>query len=45
VNGDGKIDIVLYNSLDGTEYTGISSGNGAFSYTYQYWGIGQVLAR
>ena len=45
VSGDGKVDIVLYNSLDGTEYTGISNGNGTFAYTYKYWGIGKVLAR
>jgi hypothetical protein len=45
VNGDGKVDIILYDSATGTEYTGISNGNGTFSYTYQYWGIGKVLAR
>jgi hypothetical protein len=38
VNGDGKIDVVLYNSATGTEYTGISNANGTFAYTYQYWG-------
>lgn len=45
VNGDGKADIILYNSATGTEYTGISNGTGTFAYTYQYWGIGKVLAR
>ena len=45
VNGDGKMDVVLYNSATGTEYTGIGNGNGTFTYTYQYWGIGKVLAR
>jgi hypothetical protein len=45
VNGDGRTDVVLYNSADGTEYTGISTGDGTFSYTYSYWGTGKVLAR
>jgi len=45
VNGDGKMDVLLYNSTTGTEYTGISNGNGTFAYTYQYWGIGKALAR
>jgi hypothetical protein len=45
INGDGMMDVILYNSQDGTEYTGISTGNGAFTYKYQYWGIGKVLAR
>jgi hypothetical protein len=41
VNGDGKVDVILYNSTTGTEYTGISNGDGTFNYTYQYWGIGK----
>jgi hypothetical protein len=45
VNGDGKMDVVLYNSFTGTEYTGISNGDGTFTYTYWYWGIGKVLGR
>jgi hypothetical protein len=45
VNGDGKTDIVLYNSLTGTEYTGLSNGDGTFTYTYSYWGIGKLLAQ
>ena len=44
VNGDGKVDVILYNNSTGTEYTGISNGNGTFSYTYGNWGIGKVLA-
>ena len=47
VNGDGKTDVVLYNSATGTEYTGISNGSGVagFTYTYQLWGPGKLLAR
>jgi hypothetical protein len=45
VDGDGKVDIILFNSADGTEYTGISNGNGTFNYTYKYWPIGTMLAR
>ena len=45
VNGDGKTDVVLYNSTTGTEYTGISNGDGTFNYTYAYWGIGKLLAQ
>jgi hypothetical protein len=45
VNGDNKADVILYNSSTGTEYTGISNGDGTFTYTYQYWGIGKVLAK
>jgi hypothetical protein len=45
VNGDGKTDIVLYNSTTGTEYTGLSNGDGTFDYTYSYWGIGKLLAQ
>ena len=46
MNGDGKMDIILYNSTTtGTEYTGISNGNGTFTYTYSLWGPGKVLAR
>ena len=44
-NGDGKIDVVLYNSATGTQYTGISNGAGAFTYTYKLWGLGKMLAR
>ena len=45
LNGDGKIDIVIYNSTNGASYTGISSGNAAnpFTYQYAYWGW-KVLA-
>lgn len=45
VNGDGKSDIILYNSTTGTEYTGISIGAGAFTYTYSLWGFNRMLAR
>jgi hypothetical protein len=31
VNGDGKTDNVLYDSATGTEYTGISNGDGTFT--------------
>jgi hypothetical protein len=34
VNGEGKGDIVLYNSAAGTEYTGLSNDDGTFAYTY-----------
>jgi hypothetical protein len=45
VNGDGKTDVILYNSTTGTEYTGISNGDGTFTYTYSLWGPGKTLAR
>ena len=45
VNGDSKTDVVLYNSVTGTEYTGISNADGTFTYTYSYWGIGKVPAQ
>jgi len=45
VDADGKADVVLYNSVSGTEYTGIGNGNGTFNYTYSYWGIGKILAQ
>jgi hypothetical protein len=45
LNGDGKIDIVLYNSTTGTEYSGLSNGSGGFSYSYSLWGPGKALAR
>jgi hypothetical protein len=43
VNCDGKVDVILYNSTTGTEYTGISAGDGTFTYTYSLWGAGKVL--
>ncbi len=46
VEGNGEDDVVLYNSLTGIEATGISNGNGAFTYAKgQFWGIGKILAR
>jgi hypothetical protein len=45
VKGDGKGNVILYNSSTGTEYTAISNGDGTFTYTYSYWGIGKVLAK
>jgi len=45
VNGDGKADIILYNSTTGTAYTAISNGSSGFTYTYARWGAGKVLAR
>jgi len=45
VNGDGKVDVILYDSSTGTEYTGISNGNGSFSYIYNLWGTGTLLAQ
>ena len=49
VNGDGKADVILYNSNGpanaGTEYTGISNGAGGFTYTYNLWGPNYTLAR
>ena len=45
VNGDGRADVVLYNSATGTSYTGISNGSGGFTYTYALWGVGKMLAR
>jgi len=44
VNGDGKMDVILYNRSTGTEYTGISNGDGTSSYTYSFWGPGKTLA-
>jgi len=46
LNGDGKGDIMIYNSSNGASYTGISSGNPAnpFTYQYAYWGNGKLLA-
>ena len=43
VNCDGKADVILYNSTTGTEYTGLSNGNGSFTYTFSFWGTGKVL--
>ena len=45
MNGDGKVDVILYNSATGTEYTGISNGSGGFTYQYQLWGAGKMLAK
>jgi hypothetical protein len=46
LNGESKIDIVIYNSANGASGTGISSGNAAnqFTYQYAYWGDGKMLA-
>jgi hypothetical protein len=44
VNGDGKADVILYDSATGTQYTGISNGDGTFSYTYWLWQVGLLLA-
>lgn len=44
VNGDGKQDVVLYRTADGTSFTGISTGIG-FSYTYNYFGPGRIIAQ
>lgn len=43
-NGDGKQDVILYRTADGTSYTGISTGTG-FSYTYNYFGPGRIVAQ
>jgi hypothetical protein len=34
LNGDGKTDVVLYNSRTGTMYAGISKGDGTFTYVF-----------
>jgi hypothetical protein len=46
LNGDGKIDVVLYFTSNGAPYTGINTANAAnpFTYQYAYWGNGKVLA-
>jgi hypothetical protein len=45
LKGDGKVDVVIYNSTNGASYKGISSGNEAnpFTYQYSYWGYAKVL--
>ena len=46
LNGDGNIDVVIYNTSNAAAYTGISTGNPAnpFAYQYSFWGTGKVLA-
>jgi len=47
LNGDGRTDVILYNSISGAAYVGISpGGNGTsrFAYTYSYWGTGKKVA-
>jgi len=43
-SGDGKQDVLLYRTADGTSFTGISNGSG-FSYTYNYFGPGRIIGR
>jgi len=43
-NGDGKQDVLLYRTADGTSFTGLSNGSG-FSYTYNYFGPGRIVAQ
>jgi len=43
-SGDGKQDVLLYRTADGTSFTGISNGSG-FSYTYNYFGPGRIIAK
>ena len=40
LNGDGKTDVIIYNTANGAAYTGISTGNpgNPFTYQYSYWG-------
>jgi len=47
VNGDGKMDVILYNSQNAAAYAGISTGNAAnpFTYQYSYWGTNRVFAK
>ena len=44
LNGDGKQDVILYRTADGTSFTGISNGTG-FTYTYNYFGPGRLIAQ
>jgi len=46
VNGDGKQDVILFRTADGTSFTGISNLSAyAFSYTYNYFGPGRIVAK
>ena len=45
-NGDGKQDVLLYGTADGTSFTGLISSSGlGFGYTYNYFGPGRIVAQ
>jgi hypothetical protein len=46
INGDGKLDVIIYDTTNGASYTGLNTGSvsNPFTYTYSYWGNGKVVA-
>ncbi len=47
LNSDGRDDVVIYNPTNGAAYTGLSTGNPAapFTYQYSYWGNTKMLSQ
>ncbi len=47
LNGDGRADVIIYNPTNGAAYTGLSTGNPAnpFTYQYSYWGLNKQFAK
>ena len=45
LNQDGKMDLILYNSTSGSEYSALSQGFASFNYVHNSWGPGRTIAR